>query len=218
MRATFLFITSFLLCHSFAQGSTFIFKSGKSVQGEIRHEDASTIRILESSGLEMTLRKSELNLPATTAANLQQSKPVAAPATEPQAEPTRPARSAQRKVFTNRDVRGSRTVHFSPPAPESKQAWQKAVAKLEREFIRLQGACRGAGTGPGLSKVLRSQTYTVNGKQVRVTGYFADPANIEEAKQICARAIATEEELQNAREGFQSFLNSATGENFLSGR
>jgi hypothetical protein len=121
-------------------------------------------------------------------------------------------RKRSAKVYTNRDVR-IQVDPFVAPHPETNQSWQKSVSKLEREFVRLQGACRGAGTGPNLSKILRTHTYTVNGKPVRITGYWADPANIEEAKQICARAIASEETLTQARRGYRDYLERQKNQN-----
>jgi len=206
MRPTILFLVLFMFSHFSAHGAVFIFKSGKTIQGEIRYEDHATIRILEKTGLEMTLRKSELNLSATTLAN-QRALPTALPAE------VKPENANQKmdtvkppaRLYTNRDVR-MESVSFVAPQPETNQAWQKSLVKLERELTRLQGACRGAGTGPNLSKILRSETYTVNGKQVRVTGYWADPANIEQAKQICARAIASEEALNQARRSYRDYV------------
>ena len=206
MRATILFLIIFVCSHFSVEGSVFIFKSGKSVHGEIRYEDQATIRIMEKSGLEMTLRKSELNLSATTLANQQAALPPPSSEQETLADVTKPEPEKRRaKLYTNRDVKFA-TAPFVAPQPETNQAWLKSLAKLEREFVRLQGACRGAGTGPNLSKVLRSHTYTVNGKPVRITGYWADPANIEQAKQICARAIAGEETLHQARRSYRDYL------------
>jgi hypothetical protein len=208
MRATILFtILITFLCQFSAHTATFIFNSGKSVQGEILFEDGKTIRIRESSGLDMTLRKSELNLAATRVSNVIRSEAVAeSPAGEERRSvEVKPQTRRSVKVYTNRDAR-SHDAPLRMPQPETNEAWQSSVAKMEREFTRLQGACRGAGTGPNLSRVWRSHTYNVEGKQVRVTGYWADPANIEEAKQICARAIQAEERLQQARLGYRNFL------------
>jgi hypothetical protein len=206
MRATILFLIIFVCSHFSVEGSVFIFKSGKSIHGEIRYEDHATIRIMEKSGLEMTLRKSELNLSATTLANQHAAPPSLSEQEKLEDVITKPEPEKRRaKLYTNRDVKFS-TPPFLAPQPETNQAWQKSIAKLEREFVRLQGACRGAGTGANLSKVLRSHTYTVNGKPVRITGYWADPANIEEAKQICARAIAGEETLNQARRSYRDYL------------
>ena len=152
----------------------------------------------------MTLRKNELNLAATKAANVVLAPVVQiAPLIEEQAAPEKP--KAPAKVYTNRDVR-SKATSFVPPNPESMQSWKASLSKLEREFTRLQGACRGAGTGPNLSKVLTSRTYNVQGKKVRVTGYWADPENIRDAKQICDRALDSEKTLEQARRGFQDYL------------
>lgn len=211
MRATIFLILVLILCHSSAQSDVFIFKSGKKIEGITRYENSETIRIVESSGLEMTLRKSELNLTATLAANIQPvpTAIVKAPAPVPVAQAPDPKPV---KVYTNRDL-GLKQVSFTTPEIETDPAWRKSLAKLEREFLRLQAACRNAGTGPNLSKVLRSETYSVNGKKLKVTGYFADPANIAEAKQICARAIQTEETLQQARRDFQEYLNRQKDQN-----
>ncbi len=154
----------------------------------------------------MTLRMSELDLPATLAANIQPELSASVKAPEPVVVEQPAATKPVIKVYTNRDL-GVQQVSFTPPEIETDPSWKKSLAKLEREFLRLQAACRNAGTGPNLSKVWRSETYSVNGKKLQVAGYFADPVNIEEAKQICSRAIQTEETLQQARQSFQEYLD-----------
>jgi hypothetical protein len=211
MRATIFLILILMLCHSSAHSSVYIFKSGKKIDGITRYENDKTIRIVESSGLEMTLRKSELNLAATLAANIQPAVLASVEVPQPVVVADSPA-PRPIKVYTNRNVRVQK-VSFTPPEIESDSSWRKSLAKLEREYLRLQAACRNAGTGSNLSKVLRSETYYVNGKKLQVTGYFADPANIAEAKQICSRAIQTEETLQQARANFQDYLNRQNNKN-----
>jgi hypothetical protein len=211
MRATIFLILVLILCHSFAHSDVFIFKSGKKIEGTTRYENGETIRIVESSGLEMTLRKSELNLAATLAANIQTAPTAPADAAPLGVQESSPPKSVI-KIYTNRDLRLQK-VSFTPPEFETDPSWKKSLAKLEREFLRLQAACRNAGTGRNISKVLRSETYSVNGKKLKVTGYFADPANIEEAKQICARAIQTQETLQQARRDFQDYQNRQKDQN-----
>jgi hypothetical protein len=212
MRATIFLILVLILCHSFAHSDVFIFKSGKKIEGITRYENSETIRIVESSGLEMTLRKNELNLAATRAANIQTAPIAPMEASSPTVIAESPAPKPVVKVYTNRDLRFQK-ASFTPPEVETDPSSKKSLAKLEREFLRLQAACRNAGTGRNISKVLRSETYSVNGKKLKVTGYFADPANIEEAKQICARAIQTEETLQQARRDFQDYLNLQKDQN-----
>jgi hypothetical protein len=207
MRTAILCLVIIVSCNLSLQAGTYVFKSGKSIQGKLRFEDEKTIRILESTGLEMTLRKSELNLQATLAANqkteteqeFQNAMPASLPA------PAEIKRTS--KVYTNRDLRANAPT-FSLPEASTNQEWQNSIARLERDFMRLQGACRAAGTGPNLSKILRSHTYTVQGKKVKVTGYWADPATIEEAILICARAIQSEEQLEQARLGYRNYLNT----------
>jgi hypothetical protein len=207
MRATILFLI-LLLCSSYVQAHEFIFKNGKRIQGSILYEDSSLFRIVDSTGIEMRLRKSELNLAAMKSVNV----PV-----EPLAEPTLPAQSEPKavekrpvRVYTNRDVKSARHHStFVPPDPESEEAWLKSLSRLEKDFVRLQGACRGAGAGT--SKILRTSTYDVKGKKVKVTAYWADPANIEDAKQICNKAIQTEDALEKARKRFQEFKQRQQG-------
>jgi hypothetical protein len=212
MRATIFLILALILCHSSAHSDVYIFKSGKKIDGTTRYENAETIRIVESNGLEMTLRKSELNLPATLAANVRPAFTAPVEVLPPAAVEQTPAPQPVVKVYTNRDLRLQK-ASFTPPEIETDSSWKKSLAKLEREYLRLQGACRNAGTGPNLSKVLRSETYYVNGKKLQVTGYFADPANIAEAKQICSRAIQTEEMLQQARQNFEDYLDRQKNQN-----
>ncbi len=203
MRATVLFL-AIVLCHSSVFATTFIFKTGKSVEGTIRYEDENVIMIEDKTGVEMSLKRSSIDPVATAVAN-----PVVIAGPDPLPEPV-PAETANtgfrpvQKTYTNRDVVVSETV-FRPPDPETESAWIRSISKLQRDLSRLQWACRATGTGPNLSKILRTHSYNVRGKIVKVTGYWADPANIEEAKRICNRAINTRNALGQAREGYRDF-------------
>jgi len=203
MRAR-IFLLVLLLCVSHAHAYQFVFKNGKSIQGSILYEDGSLYRIVDTTGIEMRIRKTELNLPATQAANVVTEVPVVEPVVQPQTETTQPARRPAR-VYSNVDVGGASHLASAPADPHSETAWRTHISKLERDFARLQAQCRGAGTGPDLSKVRRTDSYRVNGKTVHITGYWADPANIESAKKICRRAIQTEKALNDARLQFSEF-------------
>jgi hypothetical protein len=209
MRAIILILV-LLLCNSYAHAHEFIFKNGKRIQGSILYEDSSLFRIVDSSGIEMRLRKSELNLTAMESVNIPV-EPLAEPAlvTDEDKAGKMPAVQRPVRVYTNRDVRSTRHASFVPPNPESEAAWLKSLSILEKDFVRLQSACRGAGAGS--SKILRTHTYEVKGKKVKVTAYWADPANIEDAKQICNKAIQTEDALEQARKQFEEFKQRQQG-------
>ena len=201
---SFVFVVSLLVCGSYAHAYQFIFTNGKSLEGSILYEDGSTYRIL-SSGIEMRIRKSELNVAATQAANVITETPVPEPPIDAaQSADVPPARHSAR-VYSNVDVQGANPVASAPADRNSEKAWRAHINKLEREFSRLQGECRAAGTGPNFSKVRRTETYRINGRSVRVTGYWADPVNIEAAKNICRRALQTEKALNDARLQFSEF-------------
>jgi hypothetical protein len=185
MRAAVLLILlTIILCYSSAQGDTFIFKTGKKIEGSMRYQDEKTIRIIESSGLEMTLRKSEIDQIV-----IMQSSADVSPAGKGDARTTPVEEPVNKpvKVFTNRDLKVQKSARSLPTG---------SISKLERDLARLAGACRAAGGGS--RKVLRTHTYRVKGRAVTVTGYWADPGNLEEAKEICRNAIETEEALQQA--------------------
>jgi hypothetical protein len=202
MRVSIL-IFLLLLCQSYAHAYQFVFKTGKSVEGTILYEDSSIYRIRDTSGIEMRIRKNELNYAATESANIAIEK-LSPPASN-KADETPVSTSRQSHVYTNADLHAAGRIAFAPSDPGSETAWRAHILKLEREFARQQGACRAAGGGPNFSKVLRTHTYRVNGKSVRVTGYWADPANIENAKEICRRALQTEEVLNEAHRQFNDF-------------
>ena len=52
---------------------------------------------------------------------------------------------------------------------------------------------------------MKTHTYDVKGRKVQITAYWADPANIEDAKEICSKAIQTEDNLEEARKQFQEY-------------
>jgi hypothetical protein len=203
-------IFSIIFCASCAQAYQFIFKNGKSIEGTVIQEDASTYQLVDLSGVAMRIRKAELNLAATESVNVIRDAPAAEPPME--TPPPAPAGPTQHpvRIYSNLDIAGVNPVKSAPSDPHSETAWKSHISKLERQFARLKGQCRGAGTGANFSKVWRSETYRVNGKSVRVKGYWADPANIETAKSICRTALQTEKALNDARLQFSQFQEMQT--------
>jgi hypothetical protein len=110
-----------LLFLSGAEAYTVVFKSGRTLDGTLISETASTILFKDASGIQVSLKKSLLNLDRMAELNA----PQAAPATpsappEPAVAPVpatakKPAKG--QKVFTNADIPGA-TPPEQPTQPE----------------------------------------------------------------------------------------------------
>jgi hypothetical protein len=201
LRKLIFFFVLFITFHSIASAMTFIFKTGKRVQGTLLYEDASTIRIRASDGLLMSLNKNSLDQAAMHAVNVEEQRKqntleqveraVAGAGNESLATNTQ--NDADRKkekihVITNSEVH--REVRRVASLEQRKLRAQKAKA----EYVRLKNQCRAAGASPPGKGILRTDEYTVHGKRVKVTGYWADPKEIERAKMVCAKARVAEAE------------------------
>jgi hypothetical protein len=185
-----------LFCGQIVFGDTFVFKNGKKVDGKILVEDTSTFRILEKSGLNMTLKKDALDLVAMRQINRKIEEAAAIVASPPPV----PKPSKKVRSFTYAGT------------PSTKPTKRVSVQQAERDLARLSAACRAAG-GSSSKTVLRTDVYYVNGKKVSVTGYWAHPSSIQGAKEICQQAIeaqATLEETKREQAGSSS-ISSAGG-------
>ncbi len=173
--------------------ATFVFKTGKKIEGKLLYEDRETIRILDRSGTNMSIRKSLLDQEATDAVNAR----VVPVAVQVQSEVRYASRPAA-KTYTNASVIRVRSNH-----PVTTGNPERQLRETRREYERLTQACRSAGGGPSRGGVLRTMTYKVHGKPVRVTGYWANPSDIENAKRICKRAIQAEQDWLSAKQNWQ---------------
>ena len=182
LHRTFAIALSIFFCSQMAFGYTFVFKNGKKIEGTVLFEDSSTLRILEKTGLNMSLNKSMMDFVAMEKANQKSNHDQPPVATIP----TEPVRKPAKRVRTW-------------TSPVSSYVEPTNIHQAEREFMRLAQACRAAGTGPSVKKVLKTNVYYVNGKRVSKTGYWAHPSSIETAKQICRKAMEAEARLRQAR-------------------
>jgi len=178
----------------------FIFKTGKRVQGTLLYEDASTIRIRTSDGLLMSLNKNSLNQEAMRAVNVEEQRKqktleqvesaVAGAGNESQTNRQNDADQKKEKIHVITNIEVHREVRRVASLEQRKLRAQKAKA----EYDRLKNQCRAAGASPPGKGILRTDEYTVHGKRVKVTGYWADPKEIERAKMVCAKARVAEAE------------------------
>jgi hypothetical protein len=179
------------VCSSIASAYTFVFTNGKRIEGTIQDEDNATIRIIDSTGVAMTLKRNALNSEATLAANPVIVEPpvVETPAPEPVVVPTRP--------------RPPISISFEPES-HSETYWRDRLTRAKRDYARLQQDCRKAGGSRTGNEILQTRTYVVNGKTVKVTGYWADPENIKSANAVCKEAIEAHFDLMEARNELES--------------
>ena len=189
MRHLVLILAGIFICLP-AFADTFVLKSGKRIEGTVRYEEQDVLRIVDSSGVAMNLRKSSLDYQAINRIN---SVPEPEPAQEATPEP---ARQHPKVIYTNTSIaRYARQDRSSQPLDR-----KASLRKVEQEFHRLKEACRAAGQSSPSMRVWNTTTYVVNGKPVTVAGYWAHPDNIANAKKICAGAIRAEKELNELRQ------------------
>lgn len=191
MRVSILVLVLFLISGS-AFAYTFVLKSGKRLEGVFLYEEDTTIRIEDHTGVQMTLKKSQLDFAAMSALNYIQETDTQAVEEPPEApSPARTVRQFTTPVAP--------PIQFDPTKMESEAYWQKQVSTARRSLERLKAACRNAGSSSKYGKVLRTETYWIDGKPVNVTGYWAHPANVENAKRVCNDAIRTKAALEIAQ-------------------
>jgi hypothetical protein len=182
-----LFLAGILICTA-AIADTFVLKSGKHIEGTVRYEEQDILRIVDSSGIAMNLRKASLDYEAMNRINAVKAEQVSRETIQ-QPAPTHPA-----IIYTNASIKTYAKRGGQPFDPKMD------VRKAEQEFNRLKEACRAAGQSSPSMRVWNSTTYVVNGKPVTVTGYWAHPDNIAKAKKICAGAIRAEQQLNELRQ------------------
>lgn len=204
---------------------TIIFKSGKRIEGTLLWDDGETLRFKDHNGILYSLKRSALDLSAMREANPDSvAKPgekVSDKKEEPAVMQSSLAEIAQRerlrrtgtaRVFTDQDVdkTGSLAVIetrngaplitsiTSISLPDSSKALQKWIDDKNAEYNRLRASCRNAGGDPNSNKEFRTDTYNVEGKEVVVSGYWADPKEVERAQKICRKAMETKAALEEA--------------------
>ncbi len=150
----------------------------------------------------MSIRRNLLDQRSTAAANLR-ALPVATQI-EPIAGETPRAKLAPR-IYTNV---GSIAVRQNRASPSNDP--ERQLRETRREFERLTHACRSVGGGPARNGILRTVTYMVHGKPVRITGYWANPSDIEIAKRICNRAIQAEQNWLLAKQTWEDSRRAST--------
>ncbi|HEY7162335.1 MAG TPA: hypothetical protein VH815_13805 [Acidobacteriota bacterium] len=204
---------------------TIIFKSGKRMEGTLLWDDGETLRFKDRNGVLYSLKRSALDVAAMRESNPESvSKPgekVPEKKDEPAVMQSSLAQIAQRerlrrtgtaRVFTDQDVDKAAplavietrngapliTSIASLSLPDSSKALQKWIDDKNGEYNRLRASCRNAGGDPNSNKEFRTDTYNVEGKEVVVSGYWADPKEVERAQQICRKAMETKAALEEA--------------------
>jgi hypothetical protein len=162
---------------------TFVLHNGRRIEGRLQVEEKDCLRIIDATGIQMVLKKDSLDWKAMQVANQARisenttTNTVVDTATTPSVSP--------HAVLTNRDVVATR------PRRSSKDE----IRNAERELARLANECRSAGASSDSMRVWRTTTYIVHGKKVTVSGYWAHPKNIENAKRICSSANQAQQRL-----------------------
>jgi hypothetical protein len=214
-----------------ASAFTIIFKSGKRMEGTLLWDDGDTLRFKDRNGVLYSLKRSALDLGAMREANPESVAKPGEKVPEKKEEPAvmqsslaeiaqreRLRRTGTARVFTDQDVDKTApltvietrngapliTSITSLSLPDSSKALQKWIEDKNGEYNRLRASCRNAGGDPNSNKEFRTDTYNVEGKQVVVSGYWADPKEVERAQHICRKAMETKAALEEAHKKLAS--------------
>jgi hypothetical protein len=198
----FLVLAALLAAGHSLFAATFVLKSGKKIEGKLLYEDREMIRLRDNSGTNMSIRKSLLDQDATRAENARV-VPVAVQIAPDVRETPRPKLAV--KTYSNVGSSGVRQNRLTTSNNSGQQ-----LRETRRELDRLTQACRSAGGGSSRGGVLRTVTYMVHGKPVRITGYWANPSDIENAKRLCKRAIQAEQNWLSARQNWEDSQRAST--------
>jgi hypothetical protein len=207
---------------------TVIFKSGKKMEGTLLWDDGDTLRFKDRNGILYSLKRSVLDIAAMREANPQsvdesadtkvseaeREKSSSMPSSLAQiAERERSRRTGKAPLLTDQDLDKTAplavietrnaapliTSIYTVSIPDSPKELKKWIAEQEVQFNKLKAACRNAGGDPNSEKEFRTDTYSVNGKDVTVSGYWADPDEVKRAQDTCRRAMAVKSALEEAR-------------------
>lgn len=202
-----LIISVLLLSAEIVFGYTFVLKTGKRIEGTFVFEDESTIRVKDRAGLSMTLKKSLLDVERMKEVNVNEKQAVSEPVVvkarnlygglESLAEIARESvrnRTGKCRVVTEEDLRKAPPLSIvlasSRSVPLKGTSLQELTLRLkmaQQNYNRLKAECRSAGI------------------HALPLGRYADPDEIENAKEMCSKAIAAESELAQARMNLQAF-------------
>ncbi|MCI0417467.1 hypothetical protein L0222_32275 [bacterium] len=204
------------------------------MEGTLLWDDGATLRFKDRNGILYSLKRSVLDISAMRAENPESvAKPGEAKLPENIQEesssviPSSLAEIAQRerlrrtgkaRLFTDQDLEAMpplaviETKNAAPlitsinviSLPDSSKALEKWIAEKQTEYNRLKAACRNAGGDPNSDKEFRADTYSVDGKDVVVSGYWADPEEVRRAQQICRKAMQVKAALEQAHRKFAS--------------
>ena len=198
------------------------------MEGTLLWDDGETLRFKDRNGILYSLKRSTLDIPAMREANPQsvdesgEKKVSESERAKSSSMPSSLAEIAQRErlrrtgtaplltdqdlektaqlaVIETRDGAPLITSIQTVSIPESQKELEKWIIEKEREFNRLKAACRNAGGDPKSEKEFRTDTYSVNGKDVKVSGYWANADEVKRAQETCRRAMEVQAALEKAR-------------------
>lgn len=185
------------------------------MEGILLQEEPDLIRFRDIYGITYTLKKEILNIPEMLDANPIKTATPTRIFTEESHATTTIERSKKRtlaeigrdnlrkRTGKARVLTNARPKVVLPSWPKTEPELQEWIAENEQELQRLAGKCRAAGGSPSAKHTYREDTYTVEGKTVVVGGYWADPEEVESARQICSDALLLEKALGLARKDLE---------------
>jgi hypothetical protein len=181
------------------------------MEGTLLVNEPEAIRFRDTYGVQYTLKKDLLNLPAMSDANLETVRPPAPAKPESRMNAStivhgrkRSLAEIARETRKNRTgsapvIRNTRPRAVMPSWPKTSPELDNWIADSEHQLLRLAARCRSAGANPSAKHAFHQETYMVDGKAVVVSGYWADPQEIQSAREICTEAMLLEKALGLAR-------------------
>jgi hypothetical protein len=197
------------------------------MEGTLLWDDGETLRFKDRNGILYSLKRSVLDIPAMKEANPQsvdesgetkdaeeRENSSAIPSSLAEiAQRERLRRTGKAPLLTDQDLEKMaplaviQTSNAAPLItsiqsyliPDSRKELEDWIKEKEGQLNRLKASCRNAGGDPNSNKEFRTDTYSVNGKDVTVSGYWADPDEVKRAQETCRKAMEVKAALDEGK-------------------
>ncbi|MCI0415777.1 hypothetical protein L0222_23635 [bacterium] len=220
---SYLILILFLFIAQVSCAYTVVLNSGKKVEGTLISEQESTLVMKDSQGVLISLKKSLVDLKATSAANQQKAAPVISPERESKriqpsiveiALETKSKRTGKSKTVTASDIENapeisilglevqenSRTAKTKVPGP-SERDWERRLLALKREVNRLREKQISAESNCEQSKEKQFALRTTPGrKPVDLMSTYRESSQCRKFAEIVSQLREAETRLEQERE------------------
>jgi hypothetical protein len=228
MKRILLFAGLLVAIASFASAYTVVLKNGKTIQGTLVSENDEMCIVKDSSGIQLNLKKSNVDLEKTAAANqpLAASEKSAPPADSPNQDAVKkPARKITEEdleklrekydlgegTFSKNRETGEGEAAWKevkPPVEKrSDDQWRSEAAQRRAEIQRLEKSAAELKYGCEFTSGL-----TIQGGDSIVNPQGERLSIAETHKEICGQAEILKAALERAREEYEAFMMEAKTE------